>query len=57
MGAVLLEPGDGPLDDISLAVAHRIHGWWSAAPGTPTDPSGLLIGALRDGVGDPALAQ
>jgi hypothetical protein len=54
---VLVEPGDGPLDDVALAVAHRIHDWWSAAPGAPPGPSGLLIGPLRDGVRNPALAQ
>ena len=56
-GAVLFEPGDRPLDHVALAVAHRIHLGWPAAPRSAAGPSLLLVGPLRDGVGDPPLTQ
>ena len=31
-GPVLLEPGDGPLNDVALAIAHRIHSGWPTTP-------------------------
>jgi hypothetical protein len=54
---MLLEPGDAPLHDVALRVAHRIHQRRPATPGTPTGTGGLLVGSLRDGVGDPTPAQ
>jgi hypothetical protein len=53
---VLLEPGDRPLDHIALLGAHRIQLGWAATPGAAPGLHGLLVGALGDGVGDPALA-
>jgi hypothetical protein len=53
---VLLESGDGSFDDVALPVAHRIDQGRPATPGAPTGSGGLLVGALRDGVGDPPLA-
>jgi site-specific DNA recombinase len=42
---------------VALAVAHWIHDWRPTASGTAPGSSGLLVGPLRDGVGDPTLAQ
>jgi hypothetical protein len=56
-GPVLFEPADGPLNHIALAVAHRIHPRRPATAWSAPRPSGLLVGALGDGVGDPPLAQ
>jgi hypothetical protein len=42
---------------VALTVAHHIDLRWPAAPGASSSPSGLLVGPLRDGVGNPALAQ
>jgi hypothetical protein len=53
---VLLEPGDGPLDHMALAVAHQIHGGRPTTPGAAPGPRVLLVGALGDGVGNPTLA-
>jgi hypothetical protein len=54
-GAVLLEPGDGPLDCVALAVTQRIDPRWPATAWSTPGPGGLLVGALGDGVGDPPL--
>ena len=56
-GAVLFEPGDRPLDDVALPVAHEIHPGRPAAPRSAAGSSLLLVGPLGDGVGDPAPAQ
>lgn len=56
-GPVLLEPSDGPLDHVALAVAHRIHDRRPATPGASPGPSLLLVGTLGDGVGDPPLTE
>jgi hypothetical protein len=56
-GPVLLEPGDRPLDHVALPLTHWIHLGWPPAPGSASGAGGLLIRPLRDGVGDPALAQ
>ena len=56
-GPVVLEPSDGPLDHVALAVAHQIDPRWAAPAWSPPGPGGLLVGPLGDGVGDPALAQ
>jgi hypothetical protein len=55
-GSVLLEPGDGPLDHVALAIAHWINPRRPATSRSAAGPGGLLVGALRDGVGDPPLA-
>ena len=44
------------LDHVALPVAHRIDQRRPATPGAPAGSGGLLVGAFRDGVGDPALA-
>jgi hypothetical protein len=54
---VLLEPGDGPLDHVALAIAHWINPRRPATSWSAAGPGGLLVGALRDGVGDPAAPQ
>jgi hypothetical protein len=56
-GPVLLEAGDGSFHDIAVPVAHGIDHRWPAAPSAPAGPELLLVGPLRDGVGDPPLAQ
>jgi hypothetical protein len=43
--------------DVALPVAHRIHPGRPATPGTPPGTGGLLVGSLRDGVGDAAGPQ
>jgi hypothetical protein len=54
---MLLESGNGSFDDVALPVAHRIDQGRAATPGAPAGSEGLLVGALRDGVGDPPLPQ
>jgi hypothetical protein len=44
-------------DHIALAVAHRINPRWAATAWSPPGPPGLLVGPLRDGVGDSAAPQ
>ena len=56
-GSVLLEPGNAALDDVAPPRAHWIDQGWSAAPGTSAGSGLLLVGALRDGVGDLPLAE
>jgi len=55
--AVLLEPSDGPLNDIALLVAHCIHDWRPATSGAASQASRLLVRPLGDGVGNPTSAQ
>jgi hypothetical protein len=56
-GPVLLEPGDRPLDHVALPVAHQVDHRRPATPSATPSAGGLLVGPLRDGVGDPPLAQ
>jgi hypothetical protein len=42
-------------DHVAPPVADHINPWWPPTPSAPTRPGGLLVGPLRDGVGDPPL--
>jgi hypothetical protein len=44
-------------DHVALAVAHQVYPGRPATPWAPASPRRLLVGPLRDGVRDPALAQ